>query len=150
MSPPLSCRAARAATVLAMAAALWTGCGAGQPKPAGPAGPGDPAGQPSAGPAAAPAPILADEASAPGTAEQECARVVAELGRYGTCGLLDEDRRWYLARWRELVETDLALAKSPSVDDAAKGQLAVSCRKAWLALADAATRCADQAAASAR
>lgn len=98
-------------------------------------------------PAPRPAPILADDASAPGSAEQECATVVAELRRYGQCGLLDDDRKWYLARWLEQVETDLALARSPAVDEPAKQQLAVSCRKAGLALTDAATRCAAQAAA---
>lgn len=97
-------------------------------------------------PAPAPAPILADAPEAPGSAEVECATVVSELRRYSECRLLDEDRRAYLARWLEAVQTDLALATSPEVGEAAKRELAVSCRKAGLALTDAATRCAAQAA----
>lgn len=111
-------------------------CGGSAPRPAAPSTP-------------APAPILADVAEVPGTAADECALVVRELERYGRCGLLDDDRRWYLARWREQVATDLALAESPHVGDEAKRQLAVSCHKAALALTDAATRCAAEAAARA-
>jgi hypothetical protein len=131
-------RPSRTAVTVAIAglASLWaaaSGCG-GASAPARP-------------PAPAPAPIHADDATAPGSAEAECATVATELRRYSQCGLLDDDRKAYLGRWLDAVEVDLALAKSPSVDDAAKAQLAVSCRKAGLALADAATRCAAQAAA---
>lgn len=122
------------AWLLVTLAAHSAGCGA----PKGSAAP--------SAAAPAPAPILADAPEAPGSAEVECATVVSELRRYGECRLLDDERRAYLARWLEAVQTDLALAKSPQVGDAAKRELAVSCRKAGLALADAATRCAAQAA----
>lgn len=108
-----------------------TGCAA----PRGPAAAAPPA----------PAPILADEPTAPGSAEVECAAVVNELRRYSECRLIEDERRAYLARWLEAVQTDLALAKSPDVGEAAKRELAVSCRKAGLALTDAASRCAAQA-----
>lgn len=99
-----------------------------------------------AAPAPIVAPILADDASAPGSAESECATVVSELRRYSECRLIDDDRRAYLARWVDVVQADLALAKSPDVGEAAKRELAVSCRKAGLALTDAASRCVAQAA----
>lgn len=131
------------AWLLLALAAHSAGCGAsaGRAGPSGPSGPsGSAAGRP------APAPILADAPTAPGSAEVECATVVSELRRYSECGLIDDDRRAYLVRWLEAVQTDLALAKSPDVGEAAKRELAVSCRKAGLALTDAASRCAAQAA----
>jgi hypothetical protein len=93
-----------------------------------------------------PAPILADDPGTPGTPEAECQQVVADLKRYGQCGLLDEDRRWWMTRWSELVEIDLALVKNPKLDDASKQQIGVACRKAAVVVSWAATVCAEQAA----
>lgn len=93
-----------------------------------------------------PTPILADESGTPGTPEAECQKVVDDLKRYGQCALLDEDRRWWMGRWSELVEVDLALVKNPKLDDASKQQIAVACRKAALVVDWAATVCAEQAA----
>jgi hypothetical protein len=92
-----------------------------------------------------PAPILADEAGTPGTVEEECNQVVADLKRYGQCGLLDEDRKWWMGKWGEIVETDLALVKNPKLDAESKTQIAVSCRKAALVVGWAAAVCAEQA-----
>jgi len=96
-------------------------------------------------PAPPPAPILADEAGTPGTAEEECNQVVADLKRYGQCGLLDEDRKWWMGKWGEMVETDLALVKNPKLDAESRTQIAVSCRKAALVVGWAAAVCAEQA-----
>jgi hypothetical protein len=92
-----------------------------------------------------PAPILADEAGTPGTVEEECNQVVIDLKRYGQCGLLDEDRKWWMGKWGEMVETDLALVKNPKLDAESKTQIAVSCRKAALVVGWAAAVCAEQA-----
>jgi hypothetical protein len=93
-----------------------------------------------------PAPILADAPDTPDTAEKECAQVVADLKRYGECGLLDEDRRWWMGKWSELVEIDLALVKNPKLDEASRNEIAVSCRKAAQAVGWAATQCSAEAA----
>ncbi len=93
-----------------------------------------------------PQPILADAPDTPGTAEKECSQVVADLKRYGECGLLDEDRRWWMGKWSELVETDLALVRNPKLDEASRSEIAVSCRKAAQAVGWAAEQCAAQAA----
>jgi hypothetical protein len=93
-----------------------------------------------------PAPIMADAPSVPGTPEQECGKVVTDLRRYSQCGLLDKDRKWFVARWLEAVEIDLALATSPKLDDASKQQIAVACHKAAAAVGNAAERCAQEAA----
>lgn len=96
-----------------------------------------------------PAPILADEAGTPGSVEEECQRVVVDLKRYGRCGLLDDDRRWWMGKWGEYVENDLALVKNPKIDAESKQQIAVSCRKAALVVSWAAAVCDEQAAAKA-
>lgn len=93
-----------------------------------------------------PAPILADDSGTPGPPEAECQKVVDDLKRYAQCGLLDEDRRWWMNRWSELVEIDLALVKNPKLDDASKQQIGVACRKAAAVVTWAATVCAEQAA----
>jgi hypothetical protein len=96
---------------------------------------------------ATPTPILADAADAPGAPEKECGQVVADLRRYSQCELLDDNRKWQMARWLEYVEIDLALAKNPSLDDASKRQIAVACHKAALMMGSAADRCVREAAA---
>lgn len=93
-----------------------------------------------------PAPILADAAGTPGTVEEECQKVVDDLKRYGKCGLLDEDRRWWMGKWSEYVENDLALVKNPKLDADSKQQIAVSCRKAAEVVSWAAEVCDEQAA----
>jgi hypothetical protein len=97
-----------------------------------------------------PAPIMADAPSVPGTPEQECGQVVTDLRRYGQCDLLDKDRKWFVARWLEAVEIDLALAANPQLDAASKQQIAVACHKAAAAVGSAAERCVQQAAARPR
>lgn len=93
-----------------------------------------------------PAPILADAADTPGTAAEECSKVAADLERYSKCGLLDDDRRWWVGRWAEYVKTDLELAKNPKLDDDSLKLLAVSCRKAASVVGWAAEVCLQQAA----
>jgi hypothetical protein len=97
------------------------------------------------GPLASLAPILADDAGTPGTVEEECNQVVADLKRYSQCGLLDDDRKWWMGKWGEMVENDLALVKNPKLDAESKTQIAVSCRKAALVVGWAAAVCAEQA-----
>jgi hypothetical protein len=96
--------------------------------------------------APAPAPILADAADTPGTAAEECGKVVVDLERYSRCDLLDEDRRWWVGRWAEYVKIDLALAQNPKLDADSLKLLAVSCRKAAAAVGWAASVCTQQAA----
>ncbi len=134
LGPPRSRKFSLAALASAMLVAASAGCASNQQKlPETPA----------------PAPILADAADTPGTAAEECGKVVVDLERYSQCDLLDEDRRWWVGRWAEYVKIDLELAKNPKLDADSLKLLAVSCRKAGAAVGWAASVCAEQAAAKA-
>ena len=93
-------------------------------------------------------PIVAESATALGTAKVECETLLAEIRIYARCPLLNDGDRADAEAQADQASIDLAPAGSPKVGEKSQADIAIACHKAAVATHAANIRCAEPAAAA--
>ena len=97
--------------------------------------------RPVAPPPGARQPIVAESATALGTAKVECETLLAEIRIYARCASLSDDDRADAEAQADQASIDLAPAGSPKVGDKSQADIAIACHKAADATHAANVRC---------
>lgn len=104
--------------------------------------------RPVAPPPGANQPIVAESATALGTAKVECETLLAEIRIYARCPLLNDEDRADAEAQADQASIDLAPAGSPKVGEKSQADIAIACHKAAVATHAANLRCTEPAAAA--